>query len=309
MKIVITEFMDEAAVDSLLQKFEVRYDPKLVDRRDELLGTLVEVEALVVRNRTQVNKELLSQAPKLRVVGRLGVGLDNIDTDACGLAKIDVIPATGANSLAVAEYVICTVMMLLRGAYLWSADVAAGKWPRGPLGNGRETAGKTLGIVGFGGIGRQVARMAQGLGMRVVATDAMLPKDAPAWKETNVEHRDLNALLGEADAVTLHVPFTPETRRLLDATRIATMKRGAVLVNTSRGGIVDESALAEALKSGALAGAALDVFENEPLAAGSPLVNVPNLILTPHIAGVTLESNDRVSSLIAQKVAEALTRR
>jgi (S)-sulfolactate dehydrogenase len=309
MKIVITEFMDEAAVDSLRSKFEVRYDPKLVDRRDELLSMLAEVEALIVRNRTQVNKELLAKAPRLRVVGRLGVGLDNIDTGACGSAKIEVIPATGANSLAVAEYVICTVMMLLRGAYLSSADVAAGKWPRGPLGNGRETAGKMLGIVGFGGIGRQVARMAQGLGMRVVAIDAMLPKDAPAWNETNVEHRELSALLAEADAVTLHVPFTPETRRLLDAPRIATMKRGAVLVNTSRGGIVDETALAEALKSGALAGAALDVFENEPLPASSPLVNVPNLILTPHIAGVTLESNDRVSTLIAQKVAEALTRR
>ena len=276
MKIVITEFMDEAAVDSLRSKFEVRYDPKLVDRRDELLSMLGEVEALVVRNRTQVNKELLSRAPKLRDVGRLGVGLDNIDCDACGLAGIDVIPATGANSLAVAEYVICTVMMLLRGAYLASAEVAAGKWPRGPLGNGREAARKTLGIVGFGGIGRQVARMAQGLGMHVVATDAMLPKDAPAWKETSVEHRELSALLAEADAVTLHVPLTPETRRLLDAPRIATMKCGAVLVNTSRGGIVDETALAGALKSGALAGAAVDVLENETLRAGSTLVNVPN---------------------------------
>jgi (S)-sulfolactate dehydrogenase len=245
----------------------------------------------------------------MRVVGRLGVGLDNIDTDACGLARIEVIPATGANSLAVAEYVICTVMMLLRGAYLSSSDVAAGQWPRGPLGNGRETAGKTLGIVGFGGIGRQVARMAQGLGMRVVAADAMLPKDASVWSETNVERRDLDALLAEADAVTLHVPLTPETRRMLNASRIGGMKRGAVLVNTSRGGIVDEAALAESLKSGVLAGAALDVFEIEPLPAGSPLVGVANLVLTPHIAGVTLESNDRVSTLIAQKVAEALTRR
>jgi (S)-sulfolactate dehydrogenase len=248
----------------------------------------------------------LKRAPKLRVVGRLGVGLDNIDTAACGFAHIEVIPATGANALAVAEYVVCTVMMLLRGAYLSTSQVAAGAWPRMPLGNGRETAGKTLGIIGFGGIGRLVARLASGLGMRVVGYDAMLQADAPVWIDATVAPLSLDALLAESDAITLHVPLVAATRRLIDAPRIAGMKRGAVLVNTSRGGVVDESALAVALKSGQLGGAALDVFEEEPLKPGSPLVDVPNLVLTPHIAGLSVEANDRVSTLIAEKVAAAL---
>jgi len=307
MKIVISEFMDEAAVASLARQFDVRYDAKLVDRRDDLLAGLVNADALIVRNRTQVNAALLSRAPKLRVVGRLGVGLDNIDVAGCEARGIDVIPATGANALAVAEYVVCTVMVLLRGAYQSSAEVAAGKWPRSALGEGRETAGKTLGVVGFGGIGRRVAKLAQGLGMKVLATDPAIAADAPVWRESGVAYRGLDDLLVESDAVTLHVPLAPETQHLLSAGRMARMKRGAVLINTARGGVIDEAALADALAGGHLAGAALDVFEAEPLPAGSPLAGAPNLVLTPHIAGVTRESNARVSTLIAAKVAQALT--
>jgi len=307
MKIVISEFMDETAVASLAREFDVRYDAKLVDRRDDLLAGLVDADALIVRNRTQVNAALLSRAPKLRVVGRLGVGLDNIDVAGCEARGIDVIPATGANALAVAEYVVCTVMMLLRGAYQSSAEVAAGKWPRSALGEGRETAGKTLGVVGFGGIGRRVAKLAQGLGMKVLATDPAIAADAPVWRESGVAYRGLDDLLVESDAVTLHVPLAPETQHLLSAGRMARMKRGAVLINTARGGVIDEAALADALAGGHLAGAALDVFEAEPLPAGSPLAGAPNLVLTPHIAGVTRESNARVSTLIAAKVAQALT--
>ncbi len=154
MKIVIAEFMDEAAVSTLRSRFDVVYDPALVDRRAELLKLLGDAPALIVRNRTRVDAEMLAAAPKLRVVGRLGVGLDNIDVAACKARGIEVIPATGANALAVAEYVIASVMVLLRGAYLSSAEVAGGKWPRTRLSEGRETAGRTLGLVGFGGIGR-----------------------------------------------------------------------------------------------------------------------------------------------------------
>jgi (S)-sulfolactate dehydrogenase len=204
--------------------------------------------------------------------------------------------------------VIATVMVLLRGAYLSSAAVAAGAWPRAGLSQGRETAGKTLGIVGFGGIGRLVARLAQGLGMQVIASDPLLPRDAPVWAETGVSPCGLEELLAGADAVTLHVPLGPDTRHLIDARRIVTMRPGAVLVNTARGGVVDEPALAAALHDGRLAGAALDVFEQEPLQAGSALAGVPNLILTPHVAGVTVESNHRVSFLIAERVLEALRR-
>ena len=306
MKIVITEFMDEAAAESLRGRFDVIYDPALVDRRAELLGLLGDAAALIVRNRTQVNTEILAAAPQLRVVGRLGVGLDNIDVPACQARKIAVIPATGANALAVAEYVIATAMVLLRGAYLSTAEVADGKWPRTKLSEGRETAGRTLGLVGFGGIGQLTASLAKALGMHVVAYDPLVPANAAVWSATGVARRELEALLAEADAVSLHVPLTPETRGLMDATRIGRMKSEAILINTSRGGIVDTAALAEALASGRLGGAALDVFDKEPLPAGSPLASAPNLILTPHIGGVTRESNIRVSTMIAARVADAL---
>jgi (S)-sulfolactate dehydrogenase len=309
MKILITEFMDEAAVASLGAKFDVRYDPQLADRREELLGVLADIDAVIVRNRTLVDRELLARATKLAVVGRLGIGLDNIDVDACKARGIQVIPATGANALAVAEYVICAAMLLLRGQHLSSAAVAAGEWPRATLGEGRETAGKTLGIVGFGGIGRLVARLAQGLGMKVIAADALVPADSPVWRDTGVARRELDELLAASDVVTLHVPLTTETRHLIDAARIERMKPGAVLVNSARGGVVEEAALVAALRAGRLGGAALDVFEREPVPAGSAFAGVPNLVLTPHVAGVTRESNARVSSMIAEKVAAALARR
>ncbi len=306
MRIVISEFMDADAVQQLASRFDVHYDPALVDRPAELAERVASCAALVVRNRTQVRGDLLAAARQLRVVGRLGVGLDNIDTDACAARGIDVIPATGANTVAVAEYVIGTAFILLRGTYLSSDAVAGGKWPRAALSNGRELAGKTLGLVGFGGIGRHTALLARSLGMTVVANDPALTHADPHWRDHATTPMALDDLLSQSDVVSLHVPLLPSTRNLLDATRLARMKSGAVLINTARGGIIDESALADALRGGRLAGAALDVFVSEPLPAGSPLEGAPNLLLTPHIAGVTTESNQRVSSLIATRVAEAL---
>jgi len=308
VRVVITEFMDETAVAGLATKHETFYDRNLVDRPGELRARVVAADALVVRNRTQVNAALLAGAPALKVVGRLGVGLDNIDVDACRARGIEVIPATGANALAVAEYVIGAAMLLLRGAYSSSAAVASGNWPRAALSSGRELSGKTLGIVGFGGIGRLVARVGRALGMRVIGSDPQVPPSSAVWRDEGAEGRELDALLTEADVVTLHVPLVDATRHLIDAARLARMKPDAILINTARGGVVDEAAVAVALKSGRLGGAALDVFEQEPLAAGSPLAGCPNLLLTPHIAGVTAESNARVSTLIAEKVAAALAR-
>ena len=307
MKILITEFMDEAAVASLTINFETHHDATLVDRRAELLAKLKDVDALIVRNRTQVNAEILAAAPKLKVVGRLGVGLDNIDLPACKARNVEVIPATGANALAVAEYVIATAMVLLRGAYFSTAAVSAGQWPRGALSNGREMGGKVLGIVGFGDIGRLVARLAQGLGMRVVASDPMIEATAPVWKQTGVGCRTLDALLAESDVISLHVPLVADTRNLINTARLAMMKTDAVLINSARGGIVDEAALAAALRAKKLGGASLDVFYDEPLKAGSVLTDCPNLLLTPHIAGVTAEANIRVSSMIAERVAAFLS--
>jgi (S)-sulfolactate dehydrogenase len=308
MRVVITEFMDQHAVASLAVHFDVTYDATLVDRHEELLASLADADAVVVRNKTQVNAALLAAGPRLKVVGRLGVGLDNVDLPGCKNRGIEVIPASGANALAVAEYVIGTTMLLLRGAYTSTEAVSGGKWPRAALSNGREIAGKTLGVVGFGSIGRLVGKLARGLGMAVVAFDAQIPADAAQWREEQTTPLAFDELLRTADVVTVHVPLTPTTRGLLDAKRLALMKPDAILINTARGGVVDEAALAAALKAGTLGGAALDVFDHEPLPAGSPLMGCPNLILTPHVAGVTRESNVRVSTMIADKVAAALDR-
>jgi (S)-sulfolactate dehydrogenase len=305
-RIVVCEFIDERALPALQAQHEVLYDAKLVDDPARLLKEAASADAVIVRNRTQVRGELLAAMVQCRVVGRLGVGLDNIDVAACEARGIKVIPATGANALSVAEYVIASAMLLLRGAYQSTAAVAAGQWPRNALSNGREVAGKTLGLIGFGSIGQLTARLARALGMTVIAFDAMFDGDHPAYAAAGVRAAGLDEVIRGADVVSLHVPLVDGTRNLFDAARLAQMKPGAVLINSARGGIVDEAALAAALRSGALGGAAIDVFASEPLPASGHFKDCPNLLLTPHIAGVSAESNERVSFLIAEKVLEAL---
>ena len=304
-EIVISEFMDEAAVDELRRDFSVTYDKTLVDRPEDLKALAAGARALIVRNRTQVRGDLLAAGARLEAIGRLGVGLDNIDTEACKARGIAVLPATGANDIAVAEWAVTTIMVLLRGAYFASDDVAAGTWPRERL-MGREVHGKVLGLVGFGAIARETAVRARALGMSIIAADPFVTPDDPAWGRIGARSVSLDTLLAEADAVSLHIPLTAETRNLIDAGRLTAMKRDAVIVNAARGGVIDEAALAAALKAGTIAGAALDVFDVEPLKAGSPLAGRPNLILTPHIAGVTVESNVRVSSVTAANVRRIL---
>jgi (S)-sulfolactate dehydrogenase len=304
-EIVISEFMDEATLQQAFRGRDLRYDPALVDRPQELEREVRDARALIVRNRTQVRGPLLAAASRLVVVGRLGVGLDNIDVDECRRRDIAVCPATGANDAAVAEWVVTAVLMLLRGAWLASARVAAGEWPRMEL-VGREVAGKTLGLVGLGAIGRETAVRSRALGMRIAAFDPHLPEDHPGWHDT--QRLALDELFAASDAISLHVPLTAETRNLVDGRRLALMRPGAVLVNAARGGVIDEAALADALRAGRLAGAALDVFAREPLdsAAAAPFRGLPNLLLTPHIAGVTVESNVRVSGVIAAAVLRHL---
>ena len=305
-KVVISEFMDESAVARLRQRFDVHCDPALVDRPQALAALLADADALIVRNRTQVSAELLQAAPRLKVVGRLGVGLDNIDLQVCEGRGVKVFPATGANALAVAEYVIATALMLLRGAYQSSRGVMDGEWPRPALSNGREAAGSTLAVVGFGDIGQRVAGLAKALGMKVVGYDPRLPESAPCWAQTGAQCMTLDDALRAADVVTLHVPLVEATRNLIDEARLGLLKPEAIVINTARGGILDEHALAAALRAGRLGGAALDVFADEPLKHGSVLAGAPNLVLTPHIAGLTVQSNQRVSDLVAERVTEAL---
>ena len=298
--------MDAPAVARLAALHEVHYDAKLVDDAPSLLGEAAGADALIVRNRTQVRGALLDALVKCKVIGRLGVGLDNIDMPGCEARGITVIPASGANALSVAEYVVATAMLLLRRAYQSTPAVARGEWPRNALGGGREAGGKTLGLIGFGSIGQLTAKLARGVGMNVIAFDAMLRAGHPAFAQSGVLSAALDEVIANADVLSLHVPLFDATRGLIDAARIAAMKPGAVLINTARGGIVDEAAVVQALTSGHLGGAALDVFANEPLPASSLFDGCPNLLLTPHIAGVTAEANERVSTLIAEKVLQAL---
>jgi (S)-sulfolactate dehydrogenase len=222
---------------------------------------------------------------------------------------VAVFPATGANDVSVAEYVIGTAMTLLRGAYLSTQEVIAGAWPRNKL-MGREIAGKSLGLVGYGAIAKETARRAAALGMRVSAFDPYVKPDDPAWDQPwgRVEPSSLEDLIIGSDVISLHVPLTPETRNLIGAEAIARMKRDAVLINAARGGVVDEEAVADALRDRRLGGAALDVFDEEPVTAerGALFAGCPNLVLTPHIAGVTVESNVRVSWVTVENVRRHL---
>lgn len=305
-RVVISEFMDAPGVAELATKHDVVYDAKLFEDPPRLSALSRDADALIVRNRTLVRGDLLGALVRCRVVGRLGVGLDNIDVDACRSRGIAVIPAVGANARSVAEYVLAAAMLLLRGIYRSTDEVAAGRWPREALSNGREIGGKRLGLIGFGSIGRVTASLARGLGMEVMAFDPGLDSAAAAFAEANVAPVTLDELVAAADVVSLHLPLLPSTRSLFDATRIASMKPGAVLVNAARGGIVDEAALAAALRNGHLGGAALDTFEVEPLGADNPFAGCPNLILTPHVAGPSMESSARISTFIAAEVIKAL---
>jgi (S)-sulfolactate dehydrogenase len=307
--IVISEFMDEAAIRDGLAGFDVLYDPKLVEDREAVLRAIPSVRALIVRNRTKVDRAIIERAPKLACIGRLGVGLDNIDLDACKERSVAVYPATGANDVSVAEYVIAAAMMLLRGAYGATGEVIAGAWPRTRL-MGREITGKRLGLVGFGAIAQETAKRAAALDMAVIAHDPFVPPEHPAWNQPygRIVRLGFDELIATSDVISAHVPLTGETRNLIGADALQRMKPGAILINAARGGVVDEEAVAVALKSGRLAGAALDVFDEEPLSAERARIfaDCPNLILTPHIAGLTQESNVRVSWVTAKNVRRHL---
>ncbi len=305
--IVITEFLEAGAVDVLKKDFKVHWDRELWNKRGELEKLVSSLPGLIVRNRTPVDKALLEMAPKLKVVGRLGVGLDNIDVAECAKRGIEVCSARGANATSVSEYAIAMAMVLLRGrAYLDTHRLVAGEWPREELGRGVDLAGKTLGVIGLGSIGSTSARKARALEMRVIASDPYLHDGNENW---NVAERvSLDELLATADVVTIHCPLNKETRGMIGAAQMQRMKKGAILINSARGGIVDEPACAAALKSGHLGGAAIDVFDYEPIKAeaGKVFAGIPNVILTPHISGVTLESNHRVSFMTVDSVARVL---
>lgn len=305
--VLISEFMDMPSAERLIAEYDAHWDPDLWGKRDELLSRVADARAIVVRNATQVTPELLDAAPKLQVVARMGVGLDNIDVAACKARGVEVCPAIGANAVSVAEYVIATAMILLRGsAYYATPDVVGGAWDRPKFAGGVELAGRTMGIVGFGSIGQVVGEKARAMGMTVLAYDAMMPDGAPAWRDAR--RVDLADLIAEADVISLHCPLLPETVDLIGAAEFARMRKGAVLINSARGGIANEAACADALRSGHLGGAALDTLAVEPIdeATCALFAGIENLILTPHIAGVTQDSNRRIAEVAVDNVRRVL---
>ena len=305
-EVVITEFMDPSGVAELERRYDVLYDPSLVTDISRMTAQLTEAKALVVRNKTNVDADVLDSAPRLALVARLGVGLDNIDLVECEKRGVEVSPAIGANAAAVAEYVIAALLALFRGAFGLTQRVTTGAWPR-EEGVGREIMGKRLGLIGFGLIAREVARRAAALGMDVAGYDPYLPAEDEAW--LNVDRfQDLDGIVSSVDAISIHVPLTDTTRNLVDDRLIQSMRAGTILINTARGGIIEEEAVARALVAGQLGGAALDVFATEPLEAGRGEIfsGVPNLILTPHIAGITLESESRTAEMTVEAIRRAL---
>jgi (S)-sulfolactate dehydrogenase len=304
-EVVITEFMAPEGVARLAAARDTLYNPDLVDDRNLLLEAVADARALVVRNLTIVDRELLDAAPALIVIGRLGVGLDNIDLDACRERGITVRATTNGNAISVAEYVIGATLSLMRPGLRSSSRVVAGEWPQVELA-GREVASLTLGLIGYGTIARAVAGRAIAFGMNVIASDPHIPADDQIWDE--VDRVEPSELLARADVISLHVPLTDDTRHMIGEEEIAAMSPGTLLINASRGGIVDEDAVVAALRSGHLGGAALDVFVTEPVdaAGGARFADVPNLIVTPHLAGATTDSNRRISEAIAAAVLDAL---
>jgi D-3-phosphoglycerate dehydrogenase len=269
----------------------------------KLAHALPRAHALLVRSETKVTGELLARAPQLRIIGRAGIGVDNIDVEEATRRGIAVFNAPGANTVSAAEHTMGLLLALVRRIPWADASMRRGEWDRQRF-QGTELKGKTLGIVGLGRIGAHVAGLARAFGMQVTAYDPYVT-EARA-RELQVQLLPLDELLGRADVVTLHLPLTKETRGLLDARRLALLKPSAVLLNCARGGLVDEAALLDALERGRLAGAALDVFETEPLPPDSPLRRAERVILTPHLAASTVEAQEQVSLEICRVVRDAL---
>jgi D-3-phosphoglycerate dehydrogenase len=302
MKIVIAEKISSSAVNLLRQETGWRIVNHDQIEPGRLAEQVADADALIVRSAVQANASLLGTARKLRVIGRAGVGVDNVDLDAATKRGICVMNTPGANAVAVAEHTMGLMLAMARLIPRADASLKQGKWDKKSL-EGSELRGKTLGVFGLGRIGMEVARRAQAFGMAVVAHDPYVTKVVAA--EKGVTLVDADQLFATADYITLHVGLTPQTARMINSETIARMKDGARLVNCARGELVDEIALAHALQSGHLAGAAIDVFDEEP-PTHSPLLGLANTILTPHVAGSTKEAQEAVGVQIAQQVKEYL---
>jgi D-3-phosphoglycerate dehydrogenase / 2-oxoglutarate reductase len=287
------------ALNEILQKngLKITYEPEITP--DQIKEKIGNYEIVVVRSRTTITKDMIEKANKCKIIARVGVGLDNIDVNAAETKGIRVINAVEGAMNAVAELVLGLMLALAREIPRADRELRNGNWLKKEL-MGSELSGKYLGIVGLGNIGKKLARHAKTLNMNIIGYD-IIPVPEDFSREVGLIKTDLDTLLSSVDYISFHVPFTPETRHLVNAQRIAKMKKTAYIINTSRGEIIDEEALYNALKEGRLAGAALDVFEKEP-ATGNKIATLPNVICTPHIGAQTREAQALAANVIAEKI-------
>src|SRR5438094_3240411 len=270
--------------------------------KDSLSAEIADADALIVRSATKVTGELLDRGRKLRAVGRAGVGVDNIDLDEATKRGVLVMSTPGGNAISVAEHTLALLLALARQVPRLDKAIHEGRWEKSSAA-GTEVRGKTLGLIGLGRIGTEVAVRAEAFDMRVLAYDPYISEAAA--REVSVELVPLEKLLAESDLVSLHTALSPATQNVISKANIQKMKDGARIINAARGELVDEAALAEALKSGKLAGAAVDVFSEEP-PKNSPLVGLPNVIATPHVAGSTAEAQEEVGTQVAVQIKDYL---
>ena len=302
-KVLISDKLSDAAVQIFRDRgIDVTFDPSLGKDKDALLAAIGDYDGLAIRSASKVTEKLLEAAPNLKVVGRAGIGTDNVDKDAASRRGVIVMNTPFGNMITTAEHAIAMMFAVARQIPEANASTHAGKWEKSRF-MGVELSGKTLGVIGAGNIGGIVCDRARGLKMKVVAYDPFLSQDRAT--KMGVEKVELDMLLARADFITLHVPLTDQTKNILSAENIAKLKPGVRIVNCARGGLVDEQALADALKSGHVAGAAFDVFAVEP-ATDSPLFNLPNVVVTPHLGAATTEAQENVALQVAEQMSDYL---
>jgi D-3-phosphoglycerate dehydrogenase / 2-oxoglutarate reductase len=296
---------DEVApvLNKILQEngLKVTYEPEITP--DQIKEKIGQFNIVIVRSRTKLTKELIEKADNCKIIARVGVGLDNIDQDTAKAKNIRVINAVEGAMTAVAELVLGLMLSLARQIPRGDREIRNGKWLKKEL-KGTELKGKYLGIVGCGNIGRRLGRLAKGLNMNIIGFD-VIPIDEEFSKDVGLMKADLDTLLQSSDYISLHVPLLDSTHHMINKEKLSLMKNTAKIINTSRGGVIDEDALYEALKNGKLGGAALDVFENEP-ATNSKLTTLDNVILTPHIGAQTKEAQSLAANVIAEKIIQIL---
>src|SRR5947199_6289262 len=303
-KVLIADSISQRGIDELSRDNALDVSVQTNLSVSQLLEIIPEFSALVVRSQTKVTADVLKAGTRLRVVGRAGVGVDNVDVEAATRRGVVVLNAPGGNTISTAEHAFSLLLCVARKIPQADASVRGKNWDRKNL-EGVELYNKTLGIIGMGRIGSDLSRRAIAFGMRVVAYDPYLSATRARALQVEVVE-ELDDLLAGADFISLHTPLTPETRHLLDAARLQKTKRGVRIINCARGGLIDEAALASALQDGRVAGAALDVFEIEPLPSDSPLRSAPNLVLTPHLGASTAEAQESVGIEIAQSIRAVL---